>query len=310
MKRLSLSLGAMVTLVFILVSPASFGGPLQLEGPTNPLFKEAKVKNYLPHMSWKEVEEALQETDMVIIPVGSIEQHGKHLPLCSDICAAIEMCKLIAQKADVLVAPAVYAGLSEHHLGFPGSITLTPETFEAVVYETALSLIGHGFKKIMIYNGHGGNTTSVINIIQKINQNTLATAVLLNDLELSPEENPEEPIPFDWHAGEGETSSMLYLAPSLVDMSQAEKPVLTFPPIVQKILENAETEPNLGLVQEANLFRPKDSEKMASSREMSSNGVFTSGDPKNATAERGRKSKERQIQAAVQFIEAWKKVSR
>ncbi len=123
------------------------------------------------------------------------------------------------------------------------------------------------------------------------------------------EENPEEPIPFDWHAGEGETSSMLYLAPSLVDMSEAEKPVLTFPPIVQKTLENAETEPNLGLVQEANLFRPKDSEKMASSREISSNGVFTSGDPKNATAERGRKSKERQIQAAVQFIEAWKKVS-
>ncbi len=102
---------------------------------------------------------------------------------------------------------------------------------------------------------------------------------------------------------------MLYLAPSLVDMSEAEKPVLTFPPIVQKTLENAETEPNLGLVQEANLFRPKDSEKMASSREISSNGVFTSGDPKNATAERGRKSKERQIQAAVQFIEAWKKVS-
>src|SRR4030067_1060016 len=56
--------------------------------------------------------------------------------------------------------------MSSHHMGFPGTITLTPETFEAVVYETALSLIEHGFRKILIYNGHGGNTASVANVTQ------------------------------------------------------------------------------------------------------------------------------------------------
>lgn len=297
-----------LTLVWCLVVLMSASVVLGQASGTNPLFNEGKIKNYLPHMSWKEVEEALERTDMVIIPVGSIEQHGKHLPLGTDSYGAIEASKLIAQKTEVLVAPAVLAGLSEHHMGFPGTITLRPETFEAVVFDTAQSLIHHGFTKIMIYNGHGGNTTSVKNVIQKINQTTAATAVFLNELEV-PEEEPEQPIPYDWHAGEGETSYMLYLTPSLVDMSRAEKPVLTFPPIVRKIQESG-SDPNLQLVQGANLFRPKDTGKKASSREMSNIGVFTSGDPNNATSERGRKSTERMVQTAVDFIEAWRKAAK
>ncbi len=296
----------LTVVVCVLISAISTIG-LGQTSETNPLFKEAKIKNYLPHMSWKEVEEALERTDMVIIPVGSIEQHGKHLPLGTDTYGAIEASKLIAQKTDVLVAPAVFAGLSEHHMGFPGTLTLRPETFEAVVFDVAKSLIHHGFTKIMIYNGHGGNTTSVANVIQKINQTTPATAVFLNDLALPEEEDSEPPIPYDWHAGEGETSYMLYMTPSLVDMSRAEKPVLTFPPIVNKIQESGER--NLELVQWANLFRPKASGKKASSREMSNIGVFTSGDPNNATVERGRKRTERTVQAAVDFIEAWRKAS-
>jgi creatinine amidohydrolase len=299
---------AAVFILALFVGGVSYGGQSP-EGPTNPLFKETKVKNYLPHMTWKEVEEALTRTDMVIIPVGSIEQHGKHLPLCTDIYTVNETAKLIAQQTDVLVAPAVFVGLSEHHMGFPGSLTLTPATFEAVVYEVAQSLIHHGFDRIMIYNGHGGNNVSVANIVQKINQTTSATAVFLNQIELPPEENPEENIPFDSHAGENETSTMLYLAPRLVDMSQAEKPVLTIPPTAQKALDNMESEPNLRLVQDANMWRPKEAGKQASTREMTNIGVFTTGDPKKATAERGRRSSQRFIDAAVKFINEWKKIS-
>jgi len=274
------------------------------KGDTNPLFKETKVKNYLPHMTWPETEAALKKTDMVIIPVGSIEQHGKHLPLGTDTYSAIEVSKLIAQETDILVAPAVFAGLSKHHMEFPGSITLSPQTFEAVVFETALSLIKHGFKKFLFYNGHGGNTTSVKNVIQKINQTTSVTAVFLNEIPVPPDPNTKN-IPFDWHAGEVETSSMLYLTHCLVDMTKAEKPVLTLPPIVHKAMEI-----NLDGVMNANLFRPKDTGKLASSREMSNNGVFTSGDPKNATTERGKKRAERFVKAAVKFIEEWKKIAK
>jgi creatinine amidohydrolase/Fe(II)-dependent formamide hydrolase-like protein len=112
------------------------------------------------------------------------------------------------------------------------------------------------------------------------------------------------------HAGESETSLMLYLTPSLVDMALAEKPVLTFPDVAQKAWAGSSTEPNLRLVASANLFRPKDSGKQASSREMSNIGVFTTGDPKTATAQRGRADTERFVRASVKFIEEWKKISR
>jgi creatinine amidohydrolase/Fe(II)-dependent formamide hydrolase-like protein len=149
----------------------------------------------------------------------------------------------------------------------------------------------------------------VVNVVQKINQATSATAVFLNEITLPPEEDPEPDIPFDSHAGENETSTMLYLTPSLVDMSQAEKPVLTIPPTAQKALDDIDSEPNLRLVQQANMWRPKDAGKEASSREMTNIGIFTTGDPKKATAERGRKSRQRFIDAAVKFINAWKKIS-
>ena len=277
---------------------------------TNPLFKETKIKNYIPHMTWQEVEEALQRTDMVIIPVGSIEQHGKHLPLGTDILATMEGCKLLAQKTDVLIAPVVLAGLSEHHMGFPGTITLSPQTFEAVIFETAQSLNRHGFKKIMIYNGHGGNSVSAKNVVQRINQETAATAVLLNDLRPPATNTPTDSPAVDWHAGVGETSLMLYLTPSLVDMSHAQKPTLTLPEIAQKAQARTESEPNLELVVSANLFRPKDTGKKASSREMSATGVFTSGDPRTATARQGKDEVDGFIQTAVKFIEAWKSISR
>jgi len=297
----------MVILIFAFV----IMNAVALSQEINPLFKETKVKNYLPHMTWKEVEEALKRTDMVIVPVGAIEQHGHHLPLCTDIYAAIERCKLIAQEADVLVAPPLFVGLSEHHMGFPGTLTLSAETFEAVLYETAQSLIRHGFKKILFYNGHGGNTTSVNNVIQKINQTTPAIAFFLNTLRLPPEEENEHYPAYDWHGGVGETSLMLYLTNSLVDMSQAVKPELTFPPYVQGVEEKLDASPQKGNLQAmlmSNLFRPKDTGKKSSTREMTNTGIFTTGNPADATVEIGKKEMDRFVKAAVQFIKEWKKL--
>ena len=95
---------------------------------TNPLWTEEKVKNYLPHMSWPEVEALAERTDMVIIPVGSLEQHGPQLPIGTDALNGIERAKLIAQKTDVLVAPILLPGNSPYHMEFAGTITLSLET--------------------------------------------------------------------------------------------------------------------------------------------------------------------------------------
>ena len=302
-KRLMV-ISAILTTAFCfgLSTPASAQG-----ANVNPLFTEKKVRNYLPHMTWPEVEEALKRTDVVLIPVGSIEQHAKHLPLGTDIYDMIEISKLIAQKTEVLVAPAVLAGLSSHHMGFPGTITLTPETFEAVVYETALSLIKHGFRKILIYNTHGGNEVSVANVIQKINQTTPATAVDLGKVQV-PRKNPlYPPLPWDGHAGVEETSLELYLIGSLLDMSKAENPVLTIPPEVLRLEEIAKKDPIFDEVWYNTWLRPLETGKKTTTREMSNTGSLTKADIKTATAERGRAEVEDFVSAAVQFIEKWRK---
>src|ERR1041384_7169668 len=97
---------------------------------TNPLWHEEKVKNYLPHMSWPEVQDLLTRTDMVIIPIASLEEHALHLPIGTDFLNGLERAKLIAQKTDVLVAPILLPGSSPYHMGFPGTITLKAETIQ------------------------------------------------------------------------------------------------------------------------------------------------------------------------------------
>ena len=85
---------------------------------TNPLWHEEKIKNYLPHMTWPEVRDLLTRTDMALIPVPSLEQHGPQTPIGTDYFAGVEQSKLIAQKTDVLVVPVLMAGQSPYHMDF------------------------------------------------------------------------------------------------------------------------------------------------------------------------------------------------
>lgn len=293
-----------ITLIVVVLLISFFSFTAAEAQSTNPLFTQEKVRNFLPHMSWPEVEEALTRTDVALIPVGSIEQHGRHLPLGTDSYAATEACKLVAQRADALVVPVVLAGISAHHLGFAGSLTLAPETFEQVIFETAQALIHHGIRKIAIYNGHGGNSASVANVITRINNSTVATAVDLGRIEIPAVESPYDAPPFDWHAGVGETSSMLFLTPQLVDMSAAENPVLTFPPEARAARATM-SGGNLDLLLSAYLFRPEATGKQAASHQISSNGVFTTGDVNTASAAQGRFRFDRFVEAAAGFINEW-----
>lgn len=294
--------------ILVLAVAAIHAAAIAQNPAANPLFSEKKVKNYLPQMTWVEVEQALTHTDAIIIPLGSIEQHGRHLPLGTDMYEAVETAKLIAQKADVLVAPVVTAGLSPHHMGFPGTITLSPETFEAVVFETAQSLIRHGFRKILIFNGHGGNNVSVANIIQKINQTTRAAAFDLGRIEIARQEPLYPPIPWDVHAGVEETSMMLYLAGSLVDMSKAVNPKLSIPPDVAQMDALGKSDPAMAKLAGDMRFRPFETGKKTSTREMTDTGSVTTGDIRAATAERGRRELEGFVDAAAKFIEAWRSI--
>ena len=147
----------------------------------NPLWHEEKVKNYLPHMTWPEVRDLLRKTDMALIPVGSLEQHGLHGPVRSDFYSGLERAKLVAQKTDILVVPILFPGQSPYHMEFPGTITLSDETLQRVYFEAAQSLIHHGFRRLISLSAHSGNTALTKFLIDRINQETRAVAVDLSD---------------------------------------------------------------------------------------------------------------------------------
>ena len=146
-----------------------------------PLWHEPKIKNYLPHMTWPDVRDLLTRTDMVIVPVGSMEQHGLHLPMGTDTINGLERAKLIAQRTDVLVAPILYPGNSPYHMEFPGTITLSAETIQRVYFEAIQSLISHGFTRVLLLNSHGGNQSITRFIADRINQETAGIAVELGE---------------------------------------------------------------------------------------------------------------------------------
>src|ERR1043166_958275 len=177
-----------------------------LNAQTNPLWHEEKIKNYLPHMTWPEVQELLTRTDMVIIPVASLEEHGPQTPIGTDYLNGVETAKLIAQKTDVLVAPVLLPGISPYHMEFPGTITISHDTVQRVYFEAAQSLIRHGFRRFLILNSHGGNQVVSRYVADRINQETPAVAVELNEAvaPLLTRARPRQ-TQFDRHAGVGET---------------------------------------------------------------------------------------------------------
>jgi len=291
--------------------------------PTNPLWHEAKVRNYLPHMTWPEVEDLLKRTDMVIIPVASLEEHGLQGPIGTDFLNSTEQAKLVAQRTDVLVAPILMPGNSPYHMGFPGTITLSAETIERVYFEAVQSLIQHGFKRFLLLNGHGGNAATTRFIVDRINQETSGIAVELGEAaepylrkaraerakpaQPAQPATPKAPPVFDRHAGVAETSASLYYTPNLVDMSKARTARLTLPDHLQKMLPQvAAGDPTASLVFLAEGLKAKSTGKHTSTREMSDTGVWGVGDLKEASAARGKATADAVIDADVAFIEAWK----
>ena len=287
---------------------------IAVHAQTNPLWHEQKTKNYLPHMTSQEVGELLKKTDMVIIPVASLEQHGPHLPIGTDFLNGVERAKLVAQKTDVLVAPILLVGQSPYHMGFPGTITLSSETIVQVYFEAVQSLIQHGFKRILILNAHGGNRAICTFLVDRINQETEGIAVELGEAAApfrkrtptaSTDTNKDKV--FDRHAGIGETSSSLYYIPNLVKMNSAANATLTMPDHLTKMIPQVLAgDQTATLVFLAEGLKAEETGKKTSASEMSSTGVWGIGDLKQSSAETGRREAEGFVDAAVQFIEKWK----
>jgi creatinine amidohydrolase len=128
------------------------------------------VQVFLEDMTFQEVRASIDGGAVnVIVPCGAIEQHGEHLPLDVDAVHAEYLGKRIAERlGDALVAPTIRVGVSPHHMGFAGTISLSPTTFEAVYTDYCRSLASHGFRNILCFSGHGGNFAPLADMRQRL----------------------------------------------------------------------------------------------------------------------------------------------
>ena len=173
-------------------------------------------------LTWEEINDAIAAQKVVVLPTGSTEQHGPHLPLDVDAFLVELVCLELGRRAAdrVLVLPTVSFGLNRHHIDFPGTIHIEPETFIAFCLNITKSVAYHGFEKILIVNGHGSNTPLVDPSPGRRSSPRIARAAV-NYFSLGVEAfNRVKETPVMAHADEFETS--LYCTwPDRVHMDKA-----------------------------------------------------------------------------------------
>lgn len=180
----------------------------------------------LTEMTWPEVEKALKTASMAIIPVGAHEQHGPHMNESCDAVLATEMAKRLAKALhpDVVVTPTVNMGVSPHHMNFPGTISLRPETLLALLRDMVGSLKHHGITRVLFLNGHGGNQSTLSIACSSFTQE-LGVACYYAKTTAAAKRAMKEHIhsTLYGHSCEREVSEAYYLAPHLVRPERLEK---------------------------------------------------------------------------------------
>jgi creatinine amidohydrolase len=239
------------------------------------------MKTWIPdarnfaYLNWKQVDALPRESTLLILPTAAIEQPGHHLPLATDtlinnLLLGHALRKLPAD-LPVYALPPVHYGKSNEHIGFPGTLSLSATTFMAVLRDLGSSLSKAGFRKLVLYNTHGGNA-SLIDVMSRdlraeFGLRTFALhgsgGILFEGL------NPQERT-YGFHAGEVETSFLLASAPELVDCS-------------------AYTSNYIADISKPATLLPENAPATFAwlTRDIASSGVM--GDPRPATAEKGER---------------------
>ncbi|MFQ6014283.1 MAG: creatininase family protein [Anaerolineae bacterium] len=189
------------------------------------------MKLLTEEMTWPQIKKAIEDGYVsIIVPIGSIEQHGLHLPTGTDTFIGYNLAVRIAEKlGKALVAPTIRPGCSDHHMNFAGTISISSALLGELVGAYCRSLIQHGFKNILLLPTHGGNFSTVARITPQLDEELpgriagfadLKEFTRVQDAILAP--YGITPAQGGAHAGRAETSWMLGYRGDLVDLDRAE----------------------------------------------------------------------------------------
>jgi creatinine amidohydrolase len=170
-------------------------------------------------MTWTEAEVALDAARLVILPTGSIEQHGPHLTLETDTVIAASLASGLAEElgTEAVLLPRLDYGLSEHHLRFPGTLTLRPESYLRLLADIVESLVHWGQRRLLIVNGHGGNIDALrlVSRSARRDQGALVASVMWAQIAADEIASRVHSASYG-HACESETSVAMAIAPEVV----------------------------------------------------------------------------------------------
>jgi creatinine amidohydrolase len=179
----------------------------------------------LEELGWPDVEEYLQRDQRLIFVIGSTEQHGRHLSFGTDTWQPWEIARRLSQQTGVLLAPPLSYGMSLHHLGFPGTLSLRPQTLSWVIADLLKSAYEHGFRRILILNGHGGNVAAIQAALAEVLHELPDLQVRLGNWWREPEVGAvfDQALPGGGpqHADAGETSVVMAIRPDVVRLDRA-----------------------------------------------------------------------------------------
>ena len=237
------------------------------------------MKTWIPdarnfsYLTWKQVDALSRENTLLVLPTAAIEQHGHHLPLATDTLINNlllgKALQLVPQELSIYALPPVCYGKSNEHLGFPGTLSVSAQTFMAVVRDLGASLAAGGFKKLVLYNTHGGNTSLVDVLARDLRAEFgLRTFSLFGSPGSTFDGVSSQERTYGFHAGEIETAYLLHATPELVH-------------------RDSYSSNYIARVDKPELLKPEGSSANFAwlTRDIAPSGVL--GDPTAATAENG-----------------------
>lgn len=250
--------------------------------------------------AWLEEEPA----PVVVIGVGSIEQHGPQLPLGTDSLTACASVHEVAKRTNSVCVHPCWPGYSPHHMAFAGTITFSEGTLLAVLMDTIGSLSRHGLKRVLIVNIHGGNT-HIVNLAAQLAKREFRVMVAAptgpSDTELGKRHADRQKRHWDVHSGPTETGTALHLFPDLVEMHRLQdwKVITTMDPQLVAFLDPDRKDYEVV----SQVFRAciePDTDDFTSS------GIWGKNDPREADPEEAKARFEEKVEFLAEFIRAWK----